>query len=67
MKKLKILKPKDKFPPINERILRFIIKENEIREIWFDTVFEVHGKFIWENGEEVKNDWYSSGNLEDYK
>jgi len=59
---LNIHKTKEKFPPLNERILRFKIKNKDIREIWFDTVFENEGVFIWENGEEVhKNDYWSTG------
>jgi len=60
----KVYTVKQKFPPLNERIPRYVIKKNEIREMWFDSVYEINGKFVWENSEEVSpEDYWTTGKL----
>jgi hypothetical protein len=62
---MKIHKAKEKTPPFNERVIRFIVKNEEIREIWFCTLY-FNNKPVWENGDILNpDDYWSSGIIKD--
>jgi hypothetical protein len=54
--KLKIHKAKHKTPPQKERVIRYKVKDNEIRELWFCSVKKINNGYVWECGDLLQDD-----------